>query len=293
MVSTVETYAADEGLVEGFVATPMDGVCILRACRHIEANHNLYRPSLGIVVQGFKEIQFGGEQLSYSAMQCLIVNFELPACGRIVEASPGVPFLGITIAFDVDLLREVQSQLNVRPAPAERKGRGVFVADVDERLAECLIRLLRLRETPDAIPVLYPLVLREIYYWLLTGPHGAEICKQVAFGTHMERIARAIKVLRDRFAETLHVGQLADEAGMSVSSFGQHFKSRTAMTPVQYQKQLRLLEARRLIVSEASTVSEAAFRVGYESPSQFSREYVRAFGAPPKRDAIIMRAARS
>lgn len=137
----------------------------------------------------------------------------------------------------------------------------------------------------------YPLVLREIYYWLLTGPHGDEICKQVVHGIHMERIARAIKVLRDQFAETLPVDQLAQEARMSVSSFRQHFKSRTAMTPIQYQKQLRLLEARRLILSDALTVSEAAYQVGYESPSQFSREYARTFGAPPKRDTMIMKAA--
>ena len=156
-------------------------------------------------------------------------------------------------------------------------------------LADCVTRLARMARTPEAARILFPAVMREICYWLLTGPHGGAVAKLALPDTRTERVARAIHHLRDRFSQTVRTSDLADIAGMSLSSFHQHFRRMTDMTPVQYQKQLRLLEARRLMVSNGANVSEAAYEVGYESPSQFSREYTRAFGTAPKRDAMNYR----
>jgi AraC-like DNA-binding protein len=152
------------------------------------------------------------------------------------------------------------------------------------------VRLVRLLATPKAIPVLYPSIMREIYYWLLSGPNAGAICKIALPNGHTQRIADAIYVLRENFSRSIRIEELAATARMSPSSFHQHFKTLTSMTPLQYQKQLRLLEARRLMVSDAANVTRAALQVGYESPSQFSREYARMFGTPPKRDAMTMKA---
>jgi transcriptional regulator GlxA family with amidase domain len=152
-----------------------------------------------------------------------------------------------------------------------------------------MLRLIRLLETPAAIPVLAPAALREVYYWLLTGPDGAAIARLALAEGNTQRIARAMTLLRDNFTRPIRVAELAEAAGMSPSSFHEHFKALTAMTPLQYQKQLRLLEAQRLLVAGDIDAARAAYRVGYESASQFSREYARMFGAPPARHAAGLR----
>ncbi len=279
-----------QGGGEGQFLTPMEGVRIVRSCQEIMPIRNIYRPSLCVVVKGAKEIMFGDTSLHYYEMDCLVVSVEIPAKGRMVGATPEKPYLGITIDFDVAMLRDVMQQLARPPVPSSADGACVFVGQVDERLADCIERLVRISKTPDAVPVLYPAVMREICYWLLTGPHGAEMAKLALPESHTERVSRAIQLLHRKFAETLRVEQLAEVAHMSPSSFHHHFKQMTSMSPLQFQKQLRLLEARRLMVAEAANVSEAAFQVGYESASQFSREYTRTFGVAPKRDVMNFRA---
>ncbi|WP_232494548.1 AraC family transcriptional regulator [Novosphingobium kaempferiae] len=275
---------------EGQFPLPMPGVNVIRAKRHVPANPQIYKPSLCIVFEGLKQIEFGGQSLEYGVMECLIVNMEIPATGRIVGSSPDEPFLGMVIEFDAELLRSVLEQLPKPPAPRSHDGPSLFVTKIGDQLTDCLVRLMRMAQTPEAVPILYPAVMREIYYWLLTGPHGGEVSKQVMPESHLERVSRAIRVMRVNFAQTLRIEQLADIAGMSPSSFHQHFKALTLMTPVQFQKQLRLLEARRLMIAEAANVTDAAYQVGYESASQFSREYSRNFGIAPKRDVMMRRA---
>jgi transcriptional regulator GlxA family with amidase domain len=190
------------------------------------------------------------------------------------------------IDFDVATVRDVLEQLEALPPQSDLSGPCAFVAKVDQPLADCILRLVRLLATPKAIPVLAPSIVREVCYWLLSGPHGGEICKLALPESNIERVVKAISVLHTNFAETLRVDQLADIARMSPSSFHQHFKALTSMTPLQFQKQLRLLEARRLMATQAANVAEAAYKVGYESASQFSREYSRTFGIAPKQDAL-------
>lgn len=290
LLAGVNAFMDARGGGEGYFEVPGAAVRMIRSFHHMD-NHFVYQPSLCITLQGAKQMHVGDEMLHYGPMQCLVVSMDIPACGRIVAASPVEPFVGIAIGLDVVMMREVLEQLDTPPVPSERTGRGMFVADVEGPLADCVMRMVRLTDTPKAIPILYPALMREFYYWLLSGPNGAELCKQAMPDSHMERIAKAIHLLRNNFAQTLRVEQLAEVANMSASSFHQHFKALTLMTPLQFQKQLRLLEARRLMTADAINVAEAAYQVGYESASQFSREYSRAFGVAPKRDVMGKKAS--
>jgi transcriptional regulator GlxA family with amidase domain len=209
---------------------------------------------------------------------------------EIFTASPSKPYLGLIIEFDLGVMREVMEGLDTLPKQGGPMGSGVFVIDFNGPLADCALRLVRLLGTPRAIPVLYPSIMREICYWLLTGPHGGEVVKIALANSRAQRVIGAIHALRNRFTEPVRIEELALAAQMSPSTFHRQFKALTSMTPLQYQKQLRLLEARRLMVADASNVETAAFQVGYESPSQFSREYARMFGAPPRRDTLKLRA---
>jgi AraC-like DNA-binding protein len=229
--------------------------------------------------------------MDYRAGQALIVSVETPALGRVAQASPTEPFLGIILEFDLAIMREVADALGT-PAPGgEGPGPGVFVTDFEGPLADCTLRLVRLLDTPQAIPLLQPAIMREMAYWLLSGPHRAEVARMVLANTHAHRVIAAIHRLRDRFAETVRIEDLAAAAQMSASAFHRQFRRLTSMTPLQYQKQMRLLEARRLMVGEAASAETAAFAVGYESASQFSREYSRMFGLPPRRDARLLQQA--
>lgn len=289
LLAAVTDFVDRRGGAEGYFPLPMSGVHVLRSFQQVDANHALYRPSLCVVLQGAKQFLVGDRQVDYRAMQGLIVSMDLPACGRIVAASPDAPFIGLTVEFDTAIMRDVLDHLEEPPTPLKKDGAAFFVADIEDPLAHCLVRLVRLAETPQAIAVLYPSILREIYYWLLIGPHGSAVCRLALPETHLSRIAKAIWLLREQYTQPLPIDRLAAAARMSVSSFHHHFKALTGMTPLQFQKQLRLLEARRLMLSDAVAVADAAYRVGYESASQFSREYSRAFGMAPKRDTMSLK----
>jgi AraC-like DNA-binding protein len=289
LIEAANHYVDAQGGGQGNFTTAVPGVHVMRSFQHIHANHTVHRPSLCIVLQGGKEVQYGGETLGYQALQCLIAGIEMPACGRLVDASPSVPYLGVTIDIDVAVMREVLMQLDQPPKPTDHEQPSIYVVDINKALADCTLRLLQMVNTPSAVPILAPQILRELYFWLLTGPYGSRVCGLALPDNHMDRISRAIIHLRKHYTASLNIDQLAEVAGMSSSSFRSYFKTLTSTTPIQFQKHLRLLEARRLMVSEAANVTEAAFQVGYNSISQFSREYARLFGMAPKRDAMDAR----
>lgn len=249
----------------------------------------LYKPALCVVAQGAKQVSLGDEVFDYAEGSALVVSVELPAFGGVTIASPAKPYMGITIELDTALMREVLEQMDLAPKPTGEK-LGVFVERLSDPLQDCIVRLVQLLKTPDAISVLYPSIMKEICFWLLAGPNGGEVSKIVRVESHTRRIADAIYLVRKDFTRDIPVEEMADAARMGVSSFHQHFKTLTAMSPLQFQKHLRLLEARRLMVTQAMTVSNAALHVGYESVSQFSREYARMFGASPKRDVEMLKA---
>jgi len=269
--------------------TAVEGLTILRSEGEERPGHMVIKPALCIVVQGAKWTMFGSRRFDYRVGQALVVSVEMPAVGRVTEASPTKPFLGVIIELDLGVMREIMAGFDDPPRARGVVDKGVLVTNFEGPLADCALRLVRLLATPPAIPVLYPAIMREICYWLLTGPHGGEIAAMTLANSHAQQVVAAMYALRDRFAEPVRIQELANMARMSPSAFHRTFKALTSMTPLQYQKRLRLLEARQLIVSTAVNVETAAFQVGYQSPSQFSREYARMFGAPPRRDVADLR----
>jgi AraC-like DNA-binding protein len=270
-------------------ATAIAGLTILRSDHPKPLSHMIIKPALCITLQGAKWTAFGERRFDYGAGQALVVGVEMPAVGQVTQASPDQPYLGLVIELDLGVMREVIESLDSAPTALESVRHGVFVSDFEGPLADCAARAVRLLETPQAIALLYPAVMREICYWLLTGPHGGEVVKMALGSDRTRRLVGAIHALRDRYADPVRVDELASIAQLSPSAFHRQFKALTAMTPVQYQKQLRLFEARRLLASGETNVENAAFQVGYESASQFSREYSRMFGASPRRDVASLR----
>lgn len=267
-------------------ATAVDGVYILRSDQPKPPTFRSARPAICLVAQGAKWASFGGAQLEYGAGQALVVGIETPTLGRVFEASHDKPCLVLILELDLAMMRAVAKDMASPPAPTGDASRGVFVANFDGPLADCALRAVRLLDTPDAVSIVFPMILREVCYWLLSGPHGPEIAKLAAADNPSHSLLRAMENLRARFAEPMRVEELADVAQLSASAFHRQFKALTGLPPLQYQKQLRLIEARRLLLSQAMSVQAAAFEVGYESASQFSREYTRMFGVPPKKDSI-------
>ena len=289
LIEAVKRYTDEQAGKGSPFITAIDGMAILRADYEKPASHLIMKPALCVVVQGTKWTTFGDRRYDYPAGRALVVSVEMPAFSRVVEASPAEPFLAIVIQFDLAVMRDVMERLEAPPELEDNLGRGVFVTDFDGPLADCVLRMVRLLDTPRAIPILAPMVMREICYWLLTGPHGGEVAKVVLANSHAQRVVTAIHTLRDQFAETIRIEDLAAVAQMSPSAFHRQFKALTSMTPLQYQKQLRLLEARHLMVTGDANAEVAAYQVGYESASQFSREYARMFGAPPRRDIATLK----
>ncbi len=291
LVEAVGRYTQAQSGPSPFV-TAVPGLTLLRSDHTKRPSHLIYKPALCVVVQGAKWVIFGDRRFDYAPGQALVVSVEMPAYGAIAEASEAEPYLGMIIEFDLSLMREVLETIkpqNLEALPPVRSAGSVRVTNFGGPLADCALRMVRLLDTPQAVPVLYPAIMREICYWLLSGPECREVLQMTLASSHSRCILSAIHFLRDRFSEQVRIEELASAAHLSPSAFHRRFKSITSMTPLQYQKQLRLLEARRLMVAEEASVEAAAFHVGYQSPSQFSREYSRLFGMPPRRDAALLR----
>lgn len=249
-----------------------------------QPNYCMLEPNVSLVVQGAKRALLAEETYTYNINRFLITSLDLPSMMHIVEASPQTPYLGLMLRLDLRVLSEVMLQSGITPPAVPPSERGMFLGETTPILLEGFNRLVSLLEEPAAIAVMAPLIEREIYYRLLTSDQCARLWQIAAVGSQSHRIARAVDWLRTHFSEPLRVEALATQVQMSPSTFHQHFRNLTSMSPLQYQKWLRLNEARKLMLSDNFDVSTAAFQVGYESPSQFSREYSRFFGLPPSRD---------
>jgi AraC-like DNA-binding protein len=274
---------------EGVNETGLSGVMIVRATSCTQPLPSLYDPCLCIVLQGRKRAVLGRETYLYDAFNYLVVSVSLPMAGQIIEASPERPYLCLRIPIDVTMIADLLAHVTLEPHSESPSDRGVFVARTSDAMLDAVWRLMSLLDEPKDVPVLAPLVLREIHYRALTGELGHRLQELCTVSGHMQRIARAIAYIKMRFAEPLRIESLAEALHMSVSSLHHHFKSITAMSPLQFQKHLRLHEARRLMLIEGIDAAAAGYRVGYESASQFSREYRRLFGAPPRREIEAVR----
>jgi AraC-like DNA-binding protein len=250
----------------------------------------LYTPMVCLIAQGVKHVVVGTEELTYDDSKYLIASVDLPATSTIRKASVRKPYLSLSLELQPALLAEILLSLPVAPAPSSPP-RGLAVAAQDPRLVEAFARLLRLLDTPAEIPSLAPLLVHEIHYRLLTGAHTVALRQLCLQESHTAQVSRAVAWIRKNYARPFRMDALARTASMSTASLHRHFKAVTAMSPLQYQKQVRLQEARRLLITEHEDAAAVAFTVGYGSPSQFSREYHRHFGAPPRQDAERIRSA--
>jgi AraC-like DNA-binding protein len=246
-------------------------------------------PSVVLVVQGRKRMLAGDDAYSYDVDHFLIASLDVPASSQVLEASPRRPCLGLVLKLDLRLLAELIPQVRLAPREDRSAAKGMALGAVTPTLLESFKRLTDLLDEPDAIEVLAPLVRRELHYRLLTSDQAWRLRQVASVGSQSHLIARAIDQLKANYAAPLSIEDLAESVHMSPSSFHHHFRQLTAMSPLQYQKWLRLNEARRLMLNEGHDAGGAAYKVGYESPSQFSREYARLFGAPPRRHVVSLR----
>jgi AraC-like DNA-binding protein len=249
-----------------------------------QPKHGLYSPSICVVAQGAKEVMFGEERLRYDPIHYLLISLDVPAMSHVVEATTEKPYLALKLDLDPTLIASVMVETGLSPGRNEGSVKSMAVSNLDEDLLDAFVRLLRLLDSKNDYRAVSPMVVREIIYRVLKSEQGPRLRQMAVFGGHTHRITKAVHLLRTRFSESLSIEDLAQELGMSVSSFHQHFKTATSMSPLQFQKQLRLQEAKRLLLTEELDASTAAVRVGYDDASQFTREYKRLFGEPPKRD---------
>jgi AraC-like DNA-binding protein len=268
-------------------ATAIPRLFLMRASQPSESLPTVYEPAVCIVGQGRKQVMLADEVYFYDPEQYLVVAVDLPVSGQVIEATPAEPYLCLRLDLDPGQLSALMMELGQSPPRnqhAERLGLGLSTSPVEPALLDAVTRLLRLLETPKDITILAPLIEREILYRLLSGAYSDRMRQITLADSRMVSVNRAISWLKRNFAAPFRIETVAREARLSPSALHHNFKSVTAMSPLQYQKQLRLQEARRLMLAQAMDAATASHHVGYESPSQFSREYSRLFGAPPSRD---------
>jgi AraC-like DNA-binding protein len=274
---------------DGDHTTAIPRLTLHRRTAPTEPLHCIYNLGLGIVAQGDKQVLLGGESIDYGPGQSMLTTIDLPVVSHVTRASVREPFLGMMLTLDARSILQLASEVDEPRPRREDANRAISFKALDDALLDALVRLVELLNEPALVPRLAPLIQQEITIRLLTGPHGPQLRHLVTAGSPSQQIAKAVAWLKQHFVQALNGDDLADRAHMSASTFRQHFRALTGVSPLQYQKQLRLQEARQLMLNENLDAGSAAGRVGYESASQFSREYSRLFGAPPQRDIKRMR----
>ncbi len=274
---------------EDGVAEPLEGLHVGRVSLPREPVHSVLEPSLCVIAQGSKEVLLGDSRYRYDPLHYLLASVELPTVNRVLEASKERPYLSLRLELTSTLVGSVMVESGHPLPPSQTDVRAIDVSLLDVSLLDAIVRLIRLLDSPTEAQVLMPLITREIIYRLLIGEQGSRLRHLAILGGYTPDIARAIERLRQDFNQPLRIEQIARELGMSVSGFHHHFKTVTAMSPLQFQKRLRLQEARRLMLGEDLDAESAAYRVGYHDPSHFNREYKSVFGVPPMRDVQRLR----
>lgn len=278
---------------DGMRQTEVPGMWLIRSAQPTRPLQVLHVPAVCIIAQGAKVVTLGGDDYRYDPAKYLVVSVDLPLTGSVTQASPEEPYLCLRVDLDPQLLAAIDLELPPSPGKPARgaAARGLYLSQTTPAMVDVGARLVRLLDAPQDIAILAPLLMRELHYRLLTGEH-AGVVRHIACGEgRMAQITRAICWIKSNYNRPLSVERLAGEVGMSASTLHEHFKAVTAMSPLQYQKQLRLQEARRLMLTGLKDAARAGHAVGYESSSQFSREYARFFGMSPGRDSMRLREA--
>ena len=286
LVELIARAIREDGTVE-----PLKGLHLNRSSSPREPLHSVYDPVFCVIAQGSKEIFLNNERYLYDPFHYLLVTAELPLVGHVLDASKERPYLSLRLELDPTLVGSVMVEAD-HPSPQNRAHvRAVNVSSLDAGLLDAVVRFVRLLDTPAEAPFLAPLITREIIYRLWIGEQGDRLSYIAALSGYTPHIAKAIERLHKNFDQPLRIDSIARELGMSVSGFHHHFKAVTAMSPLQFQKRLRLQEARRLMLGEGLDAASAAYRVGYHDASYFNREYKSLFGLPPMRDMGRLREA--
>jgi len=266
----------------------LPGFFLARSSRPSQSLNTVYQPAFCLIAQGRKRALLGEEVFRYDPGHYLLFTVDLPLIFQIEKATPDEPYLGLRLDLDPSLVASVLVEADIKIKKGDASTKAMDVHSIDANLLDAIVRLVRLADEPESSKVLAPLIVKEIIYRLLAGGQGARLGHLLQAGD-TQRISRAIGHLREHFDEPLKIDDFARQLGMSVSGFHHHFKSVTAMSPLQFQKQIRLQEARRLMLGEDLDAASAGFRVGYEDPSYFSRDYKKLFGSPPQRDIVSLR----
>ncbi|MCC4216923.1 AraC family transcriptional regulator [Vibrio parahaemolyticus] len=269
--------------------TPISGLRFSRWTTPTPPTSYTHNPSICLIAQGRKRVLLGEESFIYDANHFLISSVDLPIIANIIEASEEQPYFGLIMELDLTEISQLIVDSELAFTQSKEAQKGIAVGELSDSLLDAFVRLAELLDEGQNIKILAPIIKREIFYRLLMSEQGTRLHQIVTAGSHSHQIAKAIDWLKNNFVKPLSVGDLASYTGMSKSSFYTHFRSMTSMTPLQFQKKLRLSEARRLMLTENLDAMAATFKVGYESPSQFSREYSRLFGAPPSKDIKSLR----
>jgi AraC-like DNA-binding protein len=269
--------------------TAIPGLSLSRRDAPTQPTSHMYEPIICLIAQGAKRVLLGDDTYVFDAHHFLITSLDLPTVVQIIQASREKPYLSLRLKLDQREISQLMVDSNLPPPRAQQSSRGMATGEVTLPLLTACQRLIDLLAAPQDIPILAPLIQREILYRLLVGDQGVRLRQIASAGSQSHQIAQAIDWLKSYYTLPLRIDDLAAQVHMSTSTFHHHFRALTAMSPLQYQKWLRLNEARRLMLTERLDAATAAFQVGYESPSQFSREYSRVFGAPPLRDIMYLR----
>ncbi|WP_158807231.1 AraC family transcriptional regulator [Beijerinckia sp. L45] len=272
---------AESHCLDGVAPTPVRGLTILHETMPTALNYAISTPLVAIVLQGSKRVAMGTAAFDFGAGESLLITMDVPTVSQITRASAGAPYVSLVVDLDHAVIQGLVAEMGAAPFAA---GQPVRVGATDSEVTDAALRLMRLLDRPASLGILQPQLWRELHFWLLSGRHGGAIRALGITDSHAQRIARAVAMIRSDPAKTLRVERLADVAGMSVSAFHEHFRTITSLTPLQFQKHVRLIEARRMLLAEGAMIGNVAYAVGYESVSQFTREYGRLFGMPPARD---------
>jgi AraC-like DNA-binding protein len=285
LVERMAGAIATDGVIQ-----PLQGLRLARSSKTRQKVYGVSNPTFCVIAQGRKEIYLGGSPYQYDPHNYLLATAELPIVSWVLEASEDQPYLGLQLCLDAALVGSVMVEIGQLPPQNQKAVKAIEVSPLDSTLLDATVRLVRLLDSPNEARVLLPLITREIIYRLLVGEQGHRLRQMTILGGHTHRIAQAVERICREFDQPLYVEEIARGIGMSVSGFHHHFKEVTAMSPLQFQKQLRLQEAQRLMIGEALDAATAGYRVGYDDASQFNRDYKRLFGVTPMRDVERLRA---
>jgi AraC-like DNA-binding protein len=281
LLKAASRYADFHVDANGVTKTPIPGVAILRETMSTPLQYAISKPLVALVLQGTKRVSMGNSTFNFGAGESLLITSDVPTVSQITKASLNKPYFSFVLELDAKVIAALVMEMGSAPFAT---GEPVRVDSTETEVAETALRMMRLLDRPAALSVLKDQLIRELHFWLLSGRHGGAIRALGVSDSHAQRIGRAIALLRSNLAKPVRIEDLADVAGMSLSAFHAHFRAITSLSPLQFLKQLRLIEARQAMLAQGSTISNAALAVGYESVSQFTREYGRMFGTPPARD---------